>query len=255
MGCGSVNVTKLPGEQELSRFYSDYVNTYCGGGGHLKQYGRKYLQLLQKHTTAGRLLDVGSSNNPFPSFAQHAGFSVHVLDYVRPPDLDPAVKFVRGSLSSRNANLLFEEAFDVVSAWAVLEHVPDPSDAIKGLAMLVKPGGICLVLVPEQGTRLTELAAGRSRWFYPPEHLHLPSPRGLERVFADHGLQVCQRGRFELNAMRYAARYGIGLVEAIAGALLRASVPSVWLRLRDQRRQLFAGMVFFVFRRNTGAED
>ena len=248
--CGSVNVTEVPDEEALSRFYAGYGETYRGGGGHLERYARRYLQLVRRHVRAGRLLDVGCSNNPFPDLAQRAGFGVHVLDYVRPAALGPEVGFSAGSLSSALVRERFHEPFDVVTAWAVLEHVPDPPDAIRALCTLVRPGGWCLVMVPEQGTALTDLAAGRSPWFYPPEHLHLPSPRALERAFVAQGLRLRDKGRFELNAWRYAARYGAGLAEAAAGAALRTLRPSAWAALRERRIHRFQGMVYLVLQRD-----
>jgi SAM-dependent methyltransferase len=241
----------LPSADEISNFYATYNQQYTGGGGsagrNLRRYATRYLQIVQAHRQAGRLIDIGSSNNPFPNQAAGAGFEVTMMDFVRPPALDPAVRYIEGNMNDERALEAGRGAFDVVTSWAVMEHVPDPPRSAAILAALCKPGGLIVVSTPEIGTRLTQWAIGRSPWFYPPEHLNLISPKAFELLFTPLGCRMVRWGRLELSAPRYLVRYGVGLAGALLGGSLKSMAPAWWKAQRDKRKQAFQGVTYFVF--------
>ena len=147
--CGSVSATSLPEKEELSDFYLKFNESYTGGGSsrgrNLLRYAKRYLQYIEKYVSTGRLIDVGSSTNPFPNLALKAGFTVTVLDYLRPKGLDPKVEFLKYNLIEDDILKTHAGSFDVVTAWAVLEHVPQPSLSIKMLSLICKPGGMIFI--------------------------------------------------------------------------------------------------------------
>ena len=248
--CGSVSVTSVPTEEELNKFYQRFNETYEGGhsgGGNLIRYANRYLALLQRHVRAGKLIDIGSSTNPFPNIAANAGFSVTVMDYVKTRDLDSGVTFVEGNLY--NSNFLFNHGgtYDAVTAWAVLEHVSNPRLACTLLSGICKPGGVILLSTPEIGTFLTRNSIGRSGWFHPPIHLHLVSPLAIQAIFAQNDCDLLEWGRLELNSWRYIARYGVGLIETIIGILIKRLSALQWKESRASRIQKFKGITYFVF--------
>lgn len=242
----------LPSMSDLAEFYARYNDTYTGGGvsegRNLQRYAQRYLQLVRRYCETGSLIDVGSSNNPFPNVAARHGFRTTMLDFERPRSLADGIEYVQGSLNADLPAALSLQQFDVVTCWAVMEHVPDTQAAAARLASLVKPGGYLVMSTPEAGTALTRHSAGRSPWFYPPEHLTLISPKAFTRVFQPLGLKAITWGRLELSTLRFAARYGVGLAEACAGAALKGLAPAAWHRLRVERKQRFQGVTYFVFR-------
>ncbi len=252
--CGSVSMPVLPSAAEISAFYATYNQSYTGGGAsagrNLQRYASRYLQIVQRHRQSGRLIDVGSSNNPFPNHAARAGFEVTMMDFVRPPSLDPAVRYIEGNMNDEGALDAGRAAFDVVTSWAVMEHVPDPRRSAAILAGLCKPRGLLVVSTPEIGTALTSLAIGRSPWFYPPEHLNLISPRAFEKLFAPLGCVMQHWGRLELSWPRFAARYGIGLMGAVVGGAAKTVAPGWWQAQRDLRKQAFQGVTYFIFQKH-----
>jgi len=251
--CGSVNVSELPSRAQLAAFYGRYAEQYTGGGRsegrNLERYARGYLARVQQTAKARRLIDVGSARSPFPALAAQAGFEVTVMDLVPPPDLPAAVGFVEGSLDDDGPPAFGVGRFDVVCAWAVMEHLPRPLVGARRLAALCAPGARLHLSMPESGSFITDHAIGRSPWFYPPEHLHLLSAEAVIRAFERLGLRRVRAGRFELNPWRHALRYGAGYVEAGVGLLLKTTSPSAWERLRDTRRQIYAGIACFEFER------
>jgi len=248
----------VPSARELSDFYATYNDTYSGGGAsggaNLARYARRYLELVREHAGTGRLIDVGSSNSPFPDVAASVGFDTTVMDFTRPAGLSERVDFVAGNI---NEGRIFEggqDAFDVVTCWAVMEHLPDPRRSAGVLAGLCRPGGILLLSTPEIGTLLTRWSLGRSPWFYPPEHLCLVSPQALGRIFEPLGCDLLQHSRLELTRLRYLARYGIGVAEAAVGWPVKRLAPHLWEQLRDSRRHAFQGVSCFVLRKRGQAQ-
>lgn len=243
-------VEQVPSMEELSQFYADFNSRYTGGGssGGKNQilYAQRYLELVKLHSRQGNILDMGCANNPFPNVAAHDGFSVTAMDYSRPDQLDPAVHFEHGHLNS--VDLLDSGLqFDVVTSWAVIEHVADPDLAFAVLAKLLKQGGQLHLTTPEYGTSLTRSSAGRTRWFYPPEHLHMISPAAMRALGLRHGLELVEWRHFEISRLRWLARYGIGAAEALLGSLLHTFNKAAWERARVAKTTRYIGIAYYRF--------
>ena len=252
--CGSVSVGSLPTEEELDNFYHSFNKTYVGGGRsggrNLIRYATKYLRLVQRYVGKGELIDVGSSRSPFPNIAVNAGFSVTVMDYVQPKELNSMVRFITGNLNNDNSFCTHVQMYDVVTAWAVIEHALNPQLACRILSGICNPGGFVFLSTPEIGTYFTQSAVGRSGWFFPPEHLHLISPLSMKAILAENDCDLLEYGRIEINFFRYLARYGIGLIESIVGLLVKKLLPTEWKALREKRIQKFKGIMYYVFQKH-----
>ena len=241
----------LPSQKELDRFYAQFNLTYSGGGrkrgsvDRQKRYAYQYLSCVRRYRERGNLLDVGSSTNPFPNYAAAAGFRVTVLDHVRPSHLSSEIEFIKGTADAKPQ---LEGRFDVVTAFAVLEHFLDLLGSVKAIASYAAPGGVIILTTPLVGDLLERNAPGRTRWFCPPEHLHLVSAAGMMRLFEHCGCVLVKHSRFELDPVRWGARYGIASVEGLAGLMLRAVSPTLWNRLRDDRQAVSQQIGLYVFK-------
>lgn len=258
--CHSVSVESLPTAEELAAFYETFNAAYHGGGrregaeARQRRYAEAYRAEIRRYATAGSVLDIGPSTNPLPNLLAEDGFDVAVADFVRPPALDARVRFVGASLDDGETlrGELGVGRFDVVSNFAVIEHCRDPRGAARTMADLARPGAHLVLTTPEIGRGADRSFAGRSRWFCPPEHLHLVSKEGMARIFADAGCDLVQARRFELNPLRWLARYGLLEAEGAWGRLTRLVAPARWRRARDEREARGQGIALFVFRRRGG---
>ena len=61
--------------------------------------------------------------------------------------------------------------YDAVVLWHVAEHLHAPQGTVRGIARLLRPGGVLLIAVPNFGS--PEARIGRAGWF------HLDVPRHL----------------------------------------------------------------------------
>jgi len=242
----------LPTEQELNKYYERYNETYEGGhsgGQNLNRYSRRYFSILKRIIKKGEIIDIGPSKSPFPNLCDQNGFSVTVMDFVKPKELATKVSFIEGNLNDKSSLNLILGRFDIVSAWAVIEHVQQPKLAVEILTSLCKPSGYVIVSTPEIGTFLTKNSVGHSGWFHPPMHLHLISPLGMRTLFAQNDFALVKWGRLELNLMRYCLRYGLGLFEAIIGVLVKKVNQHKWDELNNKRVARFKGILYFIFKR------
>ncbi len=132
------------------------------------------LRLFRQHCQGGAVLDVGCSSGAFlfqlhqrfPGCYQVLGTDVSgpALDYAE----DRGVAVLRGSFLEQDFG---ERRFDAVTFWAVLEHLLEPARFLAKAGQLLKPGGLCFVLVPNLRSLAARLLGARYRYIYP-QHLN-----------------------------------------------------------------------------------
>jgi len=69
-------------------------------------------------------------------------------------------------------------------------------------------------------------------------------------LFAEFNCELIKSVRFELNPMRWLARYGIGLVEGIMGWLIKQFNPILYSKVKENRVSLNQGITLYIFRKN-----
>lgn len=147
------------------------------------------LKLFRRVVAKGRVLDVGCGtggflhrlNQRFPG-----NYDVHGTD-VAGPALDHAeslgIRIRRGSFLDGS----FEAgAVDAVTFWAVLEHLGEPKAFLKEAARVLKPGGICIALVPTIRSLAVRLIGTRYRYVLP-QHVNYFSCPTLARLAEEAG--------------------------------------------------------------------
>jgi 2-polyprenyl-3-methyl-5-hydroxy-6-metoxy-1,4-benzoquinol methylase len=198
----------------------------------------------------GRLLDVGCSCGYFMEVAAARGFDAHGVEFsanaiaAARPDIQARIH--EGSLDT----LPDSAPFDVVSAFDLIEHVPDPRGFLRGCAKRLRPGGVLLISTPDTGHFLRHLM--RSRWpmLQPMQHLHLFSRQALEQALRSEGFDEV---RVDTAYKTLSIEYLINQIRSLnpvlsrtLGALTRAMPPSA---LRKYRR-INIGEILSVARRS-----
>ncbi len=142
---------------------------------------------------AGRILDVGCGRGLRLNLLRGRGFDVQGMDFQ--PEI---VSYVEKTMGIPCVACDFEqlpqhfraESFDLVTAFCVLEHVPDVHGVLRICHDLLTPGGWLVAAVPlvdcPQATIL------QSRWAQvveAPRHVTLPSAEGIRRACVAAGFE------------------------------------------------------------------
>ncbi|MGO8929884.1 MAG: class I SAM-dependent methyltransferase [Limisphaerales bacterium] len=132
------------------------------------------LRIFWKHCQGGAVLDVGCStgaflfqlNQRFPGCYRVLGMDVSgpPLDYAE----SRGVAVLRGSFLGKDFP---QKQFDAVTFWAVVEHLLEPKPFLAKAWSVLKPDGLCFVLVPNMKSLAARALGARYRYIYP-QHLN-----------------------------------------------------------------------------------
>jgi len=281
--CGSGILSPFPKVSEIPGFYPP-VYTFGlkqdEGGGTLQnfiaqlefqvfyrpQYESQAQRILRltRVPRNGKMIDVGCGRGLRLLSFRRLGMDVHGMDLIPEP-----IEYVKRELNvpaicTDMAGLptAFDAGtFDLVTAFQVMEHVPDVDEMISSCFSLLKPGGWCVITTPMVDSMQSRFF-GR-RWAAAteaPRHLSLPTKKGtriaLERrgftnVWASYDSAWMAAGHFGLSAFPGAATthfYQQGKLKALTNRALGAaaallSMPWCWLENVVWQRPAL-GMIF-----------
>lgn len=142
------------------------------------------LSVFRRHCLAGKVLDVGCSSGAFLYQLRRRfpkDYEVLGTDVSGPP-LDYAesrgIGIVRGDFLRQDFG---GKLFDAVTFWAVLEHLVQPAAFLEKAASVLKPSGLCFVLVPNSGSMAMRLLGAHYRYVYS-QHLNYFTKETLARL-------------------------------------------------------------------------
>lgn len=151
----------------------------CGAGAFLKY-------LRERGSIAGRRLDL--TGHDVGSYAEllrtRDGFRILGLEEL---SREPAARY------------------DVIDLIEVIEHLPNPSDAIALLARLLKPGGLLLLTTGNLDGPIARRQGIHYRYCAPEIHVSLFNPRCLAQLYRQHGLEpyhVRYQGAVKFKAIK-----------------------------------------------------
>lgn len=162
--CGFQFTQDSPDEKEIGRYYEseEYVshsNTSKGFVNILYQLARKYmlrrkLAIVRQASglKTGHLLDIGSGTGHFAATMKLSGWKVSGIEIN-----DKAREFSRSHfgldvIGPDEISSLNSESFDCITLWHVLEHFHNPFKYAADIHRILKPGGVCLIALPNSGS-------------------------------------------------------------------------------------------------------
>ena len=163
-------------------------------GTELKRWtdARVMAPLFRRLSAGCRLLDVGCGSGAFlDAVRAETGCEVHGVD-VSTKAVETArtlygVEVFEGPVTEAP----FPDAsFDAITAWWYLEHVANPQEALAAMSRLLKPGGTCVLGVPNFDSVFARRF--KDKWYHLdcPRHLCIWSPATMRRLLEAHGLAV-----------------------------------------------------------------
>lgn len=182
--CGLGYINPRPAAEDMGRYYPesfyDYFNTEKEF--HLKRYSNeaKYLKYCK---TGNKLLDIGCANGDFPRYVKKLGWQVEGVEVS--PNTAPIYDFPVYYCDFTKIPIQ-QSLYDVITAWAVLEHVHDPFSYFKKAAEILKPNGIFIFLV-------TNFNSISSKYLFRediPRHLYFFTPSTIKEYLLRTGFET-----------------------------------------------------------------
>ena len=154
-----------PTQAEIKRSYdvgSNYAEWQQRPAARNLEWKRR-IGLILPFIQRGKLLDIGSGDGHFLYIAKAAGFetcgteiSLAGAQYAK----ERGHQLLIGQLKEIDFN---DAQFDVITIWHVLEHLPNPGEALRIISSRLKPGGIMVVAVPNEDNHLFRRRLGGRR--------------------------------------------------------------------------------------------
>ena len=196
--CGMVYANPVPAEYASGQFYDETAGYYLSPSKLEGDYSpvrfKRELRLFRRHCVGGEVLDVGCSSGAFlfQLQRQFAGAYKALGTDVSGPSLDYAksrgIPVVRGNFLEHD---FAERRFEAITFWAVLEHLFEPGRFLEKAVTLLKPNGMCFVLVPNLNSLAVRLLGPKYRYVYP-QHLNYFTKTTLHRLAAAARFRVVE---------------------------------------------------------------
>jgi 2-polyprenyl-3-methyl-5-hydroxy-6-metoxy-1,4-benzoquinol methylase len=176
--CSMIYANPVPAGLASGKYYDEAGAYYLSPAKLESDYAgvrfERELRLFRRHCNRGAVLDVGCSsgaflhqlNRRFPGAYDVVGTDASgaPLDYAESRGLP----VVRGDFLQQNFG---GRKFDAITFWAVIEHLLEPKAFLDKARSLLKPDGVCFVLVPNMSSLATRVLGARYRYIYP-QHLN-----------------------------------------------------------------------------------
>jgi SAM-dependent methyltransferase len=156
------------------------------------------LVVSEKASGSRCLLDIGAGTGIFAALAGEAGWEVSCVEFSEHgredikrrlgPECHVASRFEPDAYS--------DEHFDLITLWAVFEHMPYAVNTLRAWYGKLKPGGVLAVSTPNTRCLNRCLFGKNWRYFCPPEHIAYYNESVLQRVFGEVGFRPLRAEKF-----------------------------------------------------------
>ncbi len=213
-------------EQQKDKRLKERINTW-----------KRHLKRVEDFNSGrGSLLDVGCATGVFLDIARKRGwdtYGVEISEYGSHYARDSFVlKVQTGTLEEAGFPA---DSFDVVTMWDVIEHVVDPDGTIAEVYRVLKPGGLILILTPNQSSLINDIAYFlyklsrklsflAAKIYDPRVHLYYFSKRALRYLLNSHNFDVVDTTKQSLTPDRAhgsskIVQYAASLVDLVGSIL------------------------------------
>ena len=158
--CGFSFTQDPPDEGSIGHYYEsdDYISHNDSSKGLVnkiyrmvrKRMLRKKRSIVNNETglEKGTILDIGSGTGHFAAEMRNAGWIVRGIEINEKARNASVENFGLGILSPADISSLESNSFDSITLWHVLEHFNDLYSYINEINRLLKPGGTCIIALP-----------------------------------------------------------------------------------------------------------
>lgn len=211
--CGLAFLSPRPKASALQNYYpSAYFDQFRADDYEALYRSRaEFVERAVGTVKSRRLLDIGCASGAFPRFMRNRGWTVEGIEVAAAADAITDFPLYRsvGEILERRP-----ERYHAISAWSVLEYMPDPSEVFGAVAELLAAGGAWIVVTPN----FESITNQGLRRYDAPRQLYCFSARTIGAYCTKFGLTVETAktdSRFFMKApnnwLRYFLRRSLGL--------------------------------------------
>jgi len=222
--CGLGYLNPRPTRFEIGRYYP---RGYFGE--RESKWDRYRRQAAYVPGEGGRLLDIGTASGEFLGVMRERGWDVVGIEPAEEANNPNGLTIHRARFPEGCE--LPAESFDVITSWAVFEHLHDPAAAFGSCARLLRAGGRLILQVPN-------LRSIQSRWAMRedvPRHLYFFTQKTLRA----YGERVDLRLRRVVHTTDLFGGSGRGVLRLMLLRALGKSVDDFFEIWRTPRRERF----------------
>ena len=180
--CGFIYTNPVP---NLALAYSDNVDrVYLSSVEQRRRTATRNVARLMARNGGGHVLDIGCATGIFLDAAAAAGFTtegIELSQWMREEAGRNHLVHVK-PLSDLN----WEERFDIITLWGVIEHLSDPAREMHLVFRALKPGGYVFIYTGNANSWLARIM-GRRWYWYMGMHLMYFSRATLKRLLTRIG--------------------------------------------------------------------
>ena len=201
-----------------------------------------------------RFLDIGCGLGYLLDVAHDRGFDVEGVEY-NPAAADWIASKYQFRVFCGDFMAHEGGPFDVVAMLDVIEHLPQPFDALDKVAAVTKPGGVFVVSTMDSDSLVSRLIGKRLEDFRRTrEHLYFFNRRSLGAALERAGFDVLRIESYGLTIQLDFLAARMRLAFPVVGALFEKFVR--WLRLSNRRFRFDprTKMIVFARRREIAGE-
>lgn len=186
--CGNCKFLQCSDLQEVLPFYEDLVDPdYEVGRQERSLQALRILEVVRKLQPHGRLLDVGAGSGILVEQAIQMGYEAEGIEpsvWLQKLALERRLPVHLGTFPHPSAS----GRFDVVSLIDVIEHVPDPIDLLRSIAVKLSDNGIAVIVTPDVSSMAARIL-GWKWWHFRVAHIGYFNRNTLLFALAQAGLQ------------------------------------------------------------------
>jgi 2-polyprenyl-3-methyl-5-hydroxy-6-metoxy-1,4-benzoquinol methylase len=196
--CTTQFIYPLPDDDELNEAYSDPLY-HKETRYETNQLNSAYQRLWEKRLKRinyigyqkGFLLDIGCATGNFLKIAENLGWDITGIE-----KSTNAAKIAKERLGNNNIKLNdllttnFDHQFNVVTAWALIEHVLNPLAYFEKMNELLIEEGLLVISTPNTSSIGKYIQKKKWRYYIPPHHLFYFNTNNIKKILFESGFKI-----------------------------------------------------------------
>lgn len=186
---GFVFCSKIPSEEEILEYYSNYPIGYGMDSGITRNRINEALDEFENYRATNKMLDVGCGPGLFLIEAKKRGWEVYGTEYTEKQVAylkEKEIVAIKGKLTNQSFK---SETFDVIISSEVIEHINNPIEEMQQFYRLLRKGGLVYITTPNFNALERFLLRGNYSLIEYPEHLCYYTPSTLHLLLALSGFK------------------------------------------------------------------